>query len=75
MAATVTSKLDLQGLLPAKEPALVEDVFTLPTNVAAGKYEFRVKISDPTAYDEPLKLAMQGRNSDGSYTLGTVKVD
>jgi hypothetical protein len=73
-AATVTSKVDLQNLLPTKEPALVEDVFTLTANVAAGKYELRVKISDPRSYDDPLRLAMQGRNSDGSYTLGTVQV-
>lgn len=41
------------------------------TMAPAGTYELRVIIKDPTNYRAPLPLALNGRNSDGSYTLVT----
>ena len=40
----------------------------------AGRYKLNVVIRDPANYRAPLPLAINGRNTDGSYTLSTVNV-
>jgi hypothetical protein len=76
-----TSRLDLQQLLPTKTgsgtdtPASVADHFTLPAAVAAGTYQWVVRVVDPEGYYRPLALAIQGRTSDGSYLLGDITVN
>lgn len=62
------------GLLPSSSATSVTDNFTLPTNIPQGDYRLCLVIKDPTGYRQPLPLAIQGRNSDGSYTLRTVNV-
>lgn len=74
------SKTNLQTLLPTSDangrdtPVTITDQFTLPANLSKGSYTLSVQVIDPTGYYRPLKLAIQGVQPDGSYTLGTVKV-
>ncbi len=73
------SHLDLQTLLPTNTsgrdtPRAVTDTFHLPTTVPDGSYAVAIQIVDPDNYYAPLNLAIQGRQTDGSYILGTVHV-
>ncbi len=44
------------------------------SGVANGSYQAVVKVVDPKGYFAPMRLAQEGRKSDGSYLLGTVNV-
>ncbi|GEM_PF-2000279 len=67
------STLNLKTLLP-ENLANVTDTFTLPATVPNGTYAVAVKVVDPGNIFQPMKLAIQSRQSDGSYNLGTVTV-
>src|SRR5690606_13377817 len=54
---------------PTTEPTIALDEFILPSSVGIGKYRLNIVIKDPTGYRAPLPLAINGRNSDGSYTI------
>ena len=70
------SILDLRRVTPTEGvPVKVVDSFNLPGSVAPGSYEFRVRVVDPTGATEPMRLAIEGRERDGGYTLGSVKVE
>ena len=75
------SQLDLQKLVPTKNsitptntPIEFTEGFTLPSTLATGAHTLSIQVVDPAHYYEPLHLAIQGRASDGSYTLGKVSV-
>jgi hypothetical protein len=73
------SQLDLEKFLPTVDnsgrdrPSTIADTFTLP-QLATGSYELSIVILDPAAYRLPLALAVQGRQGDGSYVIGSVTV-
>lgn len=58
--------------LPQTLPTSVTDNFNV--NLPSGNYTLRVMVEDPSGYRQRLPLAIQGRNSDGSYNLGTIKL-
>jgi hypothetical protein len=69
------SSVDLQTLLPTGEqPVSVPDLLSLPTDLTPGVYQLRLVVLDPQGYRLPLKLALRGRQADGSYFLGNVVV-
>ena len=59
----------LRLFLPAAAGAPTTDNFTLPATVPAGNYKLVVRIKDPSNYRPNIRLAINGRNADGSYTL------
>ncbi|UQA61264.1 MYXO-CTERM sorting domain-containing protein [Polyangium aurulentum] len=68
-----TSGLDLETLLPTEgTPIVVEDAFTIPTQLAGKTLELTVQIVDPTQYRKPLHLVTQGREAEGVYPIGTL---
>ncbi|QBD79583.1 DUF4832 domain-containing protein [Ktedonosporobacter rubrisoli] len=72
-----TSSLDLHQLLPKTEtdkPGLAVDVFKLPDTIPSGSYTLTLQIVDANGYYQPLKLAIEGIQPDGSYPLGKVTV-
>lgn len=75
------SNLDLEKLLPTENqttgintPITVTDKFKLPDTIPTGKYSISIQILDPDNYFDPLNLGIQGRKTDGSYTLGMINV-
>jgi hypothetical protein len=52
----------------------VTDRFTLPATIASGQYSVAVQILHADAYYPPLALAIRGRQTDGSYSLGNISV-
>ncbi len=67
-----TSAFNPRFFLPGSKT--VRDRFTLPSSVDPGSYSLFLTIKDPSGYRSPLPLAIQGRNSDGSYALGKVEI-
>jgi hypothetical protein len=69
------SAFNLRRLLPTQgKPLKASDTFTLPAALPAGSYTLAVQVLDPTKTVAPMRLADQGRTSDGAYLLGTVSV-
>lgn len=69
------SAVDLKTLLPTgATPAVVDDMFTVPADLAPGRYDVHVRVVSPGGYLAPLRLAIAGRTADGSYRLGSVEV-
>jgi hypothetical protein len=67
--------IDLEELLPTSGvPVSVKDGFTLDGAVAPGVYTLSIIVVDPQGYLGPLRLAIAGRSSDGSYALGSISV-
>lgn len=76
------SKLNLRTILPTYNqttkidvPIKVDDSFDIPANLLKGNYTLEVIIPDTANYLNPLRLAIQGRKSNGAYTIGTVTID
>jgi hypothetical protein len=69
------STLDLRAVVPTNgTPVVHTDSLTVPSTVPPGSYTLAVAVNDPNHYLAPMRLADQGRASDGSYPLGTVTV-
>lgn len=69
---TGTSSHQLKLWLPQSTATVVTDNFTLPSNIADGTYTLAIKIIDARGYRDPFPLAINGRQSDGSYTLRSI---
>lgn len=68
---TASSAFKPRLFLPAQSATtFIDNVTALP----AGTYSAKMTVRDPTGYREPLALQIKGRNSDGSYTLGSFTV-
>jgi hypothetical protein len=52
-----------------------EDPVFVPDNLAPGDYELSVALLDPITLEPGIRLAIEGRGSDGWYTLGKIHVD
>jgi hypothetical protein len=70
--ATARSAVNLEKLLPAQSGVHARDSISVPANLPPGRYEVRVHVTSPASYRPDLRLANEGRNADGSYTLGSI---
>ena len=69
------SGLDLRTLLPTGgTPVTQRDTFKLPSALLSGIYGVALQIVDPRAHGDPLRIAIAGRQADGSYPIGQVTV-
>lgn len=66
---TGTSSKVLKLFRPDEGTVQTTDVLTVPNSVTAGTYKLVVRVKDPLGYRPDMKLAIQGRNADGSYTI------
>lgn len=64
-----TSTKIIKLFLPAAAGSTTTDKFTLPASVPAGTYKLVIRVTDPARYRPDIRLAVNGRNSDGSYTI------
>jgi hypothetical protein len=66
---STTSSFNLRNLLPG---GVSGDAFSLHlTGVPVGIYDLYVIVNDPSGYKDPLQLAIQGRQADGSFLLSS----
>jgi hypothetical protein len=68
------STVALKLFLPATSATSVTDTFTLPSSIKPGAYTLHVVVRDPSGYRQSMSLAIQGRGTDGSYTIGNVTI-
>ncbi len=64
----------LKLFVPSAAGTLTTDRFTIPATVAPGTYKLVVRVRDAVAYRPNMRLAINGRNADGSYTISTAVV-
>lgn len=73
---TGTSSKVLKLFRPDQGTVQTTDILTVPGSVSAGAYKLVVRVKDPLGYRPDMKLAIQNRNADGSYTIfGSVTVN
>jgi hypothetical protein len=65
----------LKLYLPEITDRSITDLFTIPQNIPTGVYSLNLVIRDPSGYRKPLPLANSGRTADGSYLLGSLKIE
>ena len=75
------SKINLRSLLPTLNrtnqvdtPTNIADTFLPPAGLGAGTYDLEVLVSDPTGYSNPLRLAIQGIQTNGAFAMGTIQI-
>lgn len=66
------TQADLPKWLPGD--AVFEDPLFVPEDLAAGDYELGVAMLDPLTLQPGIRLAIEGRGTDGWYTLGKLRV-
>jgi hypothetical protein len=69
-----TSQFTPELFIPQPDFTAITDQFIFPGNLSAGNYKLNLIIRDPNGYRQPLPLAIEGQNDDGSYTLKTITV-
>jgi hypothetical protein len=52
----------------------VSSTFTLPEELPAGRYQLKIALVDPITGEPAVQLAIEGRDSEGRYSLGEVTV-
>jgi hypothetical protein len=64
---------DIPSWLPGD--ALYDDRVFLPRNLPEGEYELQLGIVDRQTREPRVRLAIEGRNDDGWYPMGTITVE
>lgn len=70
--AVLPVAVDLKDWLPGD--AIYEGTLFVPYDLAPGSYRLRVAMLDPATREPAIHLAFEGRQSDGWYDLGEIKV-
>ena len=70
--AIIRVPVDVRKWLPGD--AVFDGTLYVPDSLKPGAYTFRVGLLDPRTGRPAIRLAIQGRQSDGWYDLGTVQV-
>jgi len=64
--------VDLRNVMP---DGPLEDVETLPlASLPTGNYDLLLRVNDAQSISPPMNLAMQGRDANGNYLLGTLQL-
>ncbi len=69
---TQAAGIDIRNWLPGTNSATAS--VKVPSDLASGTYKLCVAILDPATDNPAIKLAIDGKRSDGRYTLGNVVV-
>jgi Domain of unknown function (DUF4832)/Beta-galactosidase len=70
--AIIRTPADLRKWLPGDE--VFDGTLFVPYGLKPGEYHFRVGMLDPRTGLPAIKLAIEGRQPDGWYNLGTIQV-
>lgn len=63
---------DIRTWLPGDN--LYDDAVFVPLDMPAGEYTLQIGIIDPQSHEPKVKLAIEGMDQDGWYTLGNVRI-
>ncbi len=64
---------DIREWLPGDN--LYDDAVFIPPDISSGDYDLQIGIIDPLTYDPSIKLAIEGMEQDGWYTMGKIKIE
>jgi len=64
--------VDIRKWLPGD--AVFDGTLYVPDNLAEGDYEVRIGILDPRTRRPAIRLAVEGRQADGWYAMGSLTV-
>lgn len=67
------TRADINNWMPGDN--LYDDYVTLPDNIPAGTYQIQISIIDKKLQNPKIKLAIEGSDSEGWYTLGKIIVN
>lgn len=71
--AVIRTSTDVRKWLPGD--AVYDSTFYVPGDLKAGEYRFRVALLDPRTGLPAVPLAIEGRQADGWYDLGAIRVE
>ena len=71
-ASVIRLPADVRSWLPGD--AIWEGGVYVPDTLAPGEYRIRVALLDPRTLEPAVRLAIEGRDDDGWYSLGTLSV-
>ena len=63
---------DITTWLPGDN--IYDDAVFIPLDMPAGEYEFQIGIVDHQTFEPKVKLAIEGKDSEGWYTIGKIKI-
>jgi len=72
MATVIPVPVDIRKWLPGD--AVYDGTLYLPENLAEGDYDVRVAMLDPRTGKPAIRFAMEGRQEDGWYAMGSLRV-
>lgn len=70
----MTKGLDLTGILKDQADIMLSSQFVITNELPAGKYKLKIALVDRLTGLPKIKLANQGRDAQGRYLLGTIKI-
>jgi hypothetical protein len=68
----IATNADIGTWLPGDN--LYDDTVLIPSDVPAGEYDLQICILDPVANEPKVQLAISGRQPDGWYHLGKIRI-
>ena len=71
-AEVIRVPVDVRKWLPGD--AVFDGTLYVPDNLADGTYDFRVAMLDPRSGRPAIRFAIEGRQDDGWYKLGSIMV-
>jgi hypothetical protein len=71
--AVVRTTADLRKWLPGD--VVFEESLAVPADLTPGQYELQVALLDPRTGAPAIRLAIEGRATDGWYSLGTLQIE
>ncbi len=72
-AMVIRTSANVKTWLPGD--TVYDSTIYIPDDLKAGEYRFRVALLDPRTGTPAVPLAIQGRQSDGWYDLGAIRVE
>jgi len=72
MTVEATAATDLRKVMP-DQPLIESSMLSVPS-LAPGTYTVALRVEDVQSISPPMFLAMQGRDADGNYVLGTIDI-
>ena len=69
---TLVTAADITSWLPGDN--LYDDRIVVPANIPTGEYDLQLALLDPNSGEPRVSLAIEGKQTDGWYALGIVRV-
>jgi hypothetical protein len=68
----LVTNVDVRNWLPGDN--LYDDTVLVPSDTPPGQYDLQIGIIDPQSNKPKIKLAISGKQDDGWYYLGKIKI-